>query len=154
MFEEAHALCGMISMCSATQSEVAKKIGVSQSYVANKIRLLTFSDKIQKLITEKGLSERHARTLLRLKNDEEITEAIEKIRIMDLTVAETESLVDGMLLKSMPRNILNSGVHERISFFEDIIDESVKNLRGCGVKVRTSRDFYGNKRLITLCIEE
>ena len=47
MFEEARALYGTIKMCGVTQEEIAKKLSVSQSYVANKLRLLKFSARMQ-----------------------------------------------------------------------------------------------------------
>ncbi len=154
MFDEARALCGMISMCGATQKEIAKKMGVSQSYVANKIRLLSFTPDIQGLICERELSERHARALLRLKNESAIIYAIEKITAMDLTVAATEALVDGMVIDEMPKSLAVGGYFEKLNNFENIINSSVKNLQSYGIKVKKSIDFSGNKRYITLCIEE
>ena len=71
MFEEARTISGMIQMLGMTQSEVAKKLGTSQSYVGNKVRLLNLSEGIQKKILDLGLSERHARALLRLDDMEE-----------------------------------------------------------------------------------
>ena len=154
MFEEARALRGMINMCSLTQNEIAKKMGVSQSYVANKIRLLNFSDYIQMLILDAGLTERHARILLKIKDEAKTRVAIEKIKAMKLSVAATETLIDNMLLDEMPRSISDFSAQERIARFEDIISESVKNLLGCGINVRKKIDYFGTKKYITLCIEE
>ena len=154
MFEEARALRGMISMCSLTQSEIAKKMGVSQSYVANKIRLLNFSDYAQSLILEAKLTERHARLLLKIKNEALLLTAIEKIRIMRLSVAASEALIDGMLLDSMPKTLFGASCTERIAKFEEILSQSVKNLCACGVSVKQKTDYYGNKKYITVCIEE
>ena len=57
MFEEARGLRTMIKMCNMTQNEIAEKMGVSQSYVANKLRLLNFSDEAQKSIIDAKLTE-------------------------------------------------------------------------------------------------
>ena len=154
MFEEAQALCGMISMCSLTQSEIAKKMGVSQSYVANKIRLLNFSDGIRKLILDAQLTERHARALLKIKNEETTKLAIEKIKSMNLCVAASEALVENMILRDMPKSIATSDARDGIARFEEILSESIKNLSVCGVNVKKKTDYYGNKKYITLCIEE
>ena len=70
MFEEASALEGTIKMCKLTQSDIAKKLGVSQSYIANKLRLLSFSESMKAEILSSGLTERHARAVLRLKGEE------------------------------------------------------------------------------------
>ena len=154
MFEEARTISGMRAMCALTQSEIAQKMGVSQSYVANKIRLLHFSDKIQKRILSAGLSERHARALLRLKSDALVCEAIEKIEKMRLSVSETEALVDEMTLSYRVSKLCSVSTTDGINAFEDIITESIKNLAAHGVKVTKSRDFYKNKLLLTLSIEK
>ena len=66
MFDEARAIRSTMELCHLTQSELARQLGVSQSYVANKLRLLKFSEKMAEKIRAAGLSERHARALLRL----------------------------------------------------------------------------------------
>ncbi len=144
----------MITMCRLTQNEIAKKMGVSQSYIANKLRLLNFSDYIQMKILDSGLSERHARALLRLKGDEKIKLAIEKIKTMRLSVAASEAMIEAMLVDELPRSFAAYSAKDRIRRFEEIIDESVKNLESYGYKVRQSVDSYMNKKYITVCIEE
>lgn len=154
MFEEARALRGMIDMCSLTQSEIAKRMGVSQSYVANKLRLLNFSDYLQMLILDAKLTERHARFLLRLEGEDTVRLAIEKIRTMRLSVAATEALIDSMILDNMAKNTNKNSARDAILHFEDLISESVKNLAANGVRVKKSIDRYGDKKYITLCIDE
>ena len=154
MFEEARALRGMINMCSLTQSQIAKQMGVSQSYVANKIRLLNFSDYAQMLILDAALTERHARVLLKIKDEERLKAAIEKIRTMRLSVAASEAMVDNMLLDEMPKTLCDFTAKDRLCRFEEIITESIKNLAGYGYKVQQKTDYYKNKKYITVCIEE
>ena len=154
MFEEARALRTMISMCSLTQNEIAEKMGVSQSYVANKIRLLNFSDYLQLLILDANLTERHARFLLKLNGEDSVRLAIEKIKLMKLSVAATEALVDSMILEDMAKNINKNSARDSVLQFEELISESVKNLVANGVKVRKSTDKYAGKKYITLCIDE
>lgn len=154
MFDEARALRAMISMCSATQREIAKKLEVSQSYVANKLRLLSFSENVQSKILSAGLSERHARALLRLSLEKDILIAIEKIKAMNLSVAATEALVDTMLIEDKVKRLPIEEAHDRLASFDAILDESVAWLTATGIKVRKSTDFFGNKRYITLSIEE
>ena len=100
MFEEARALRGMLDMRSLTQAEIAKKLGVSQSYVANKLRLLGFTEKQQDIIIKSRLSERHARLLLKLRSNDLFETAVEKIAKMELSVAASEALIDNMLLEA------------------------------------------------------
>ena len=67
MFEEAKAIESMLAARGITQATLASILGVSQPYIANKLRLLHFPDNIREMIVSAGLSERHARTLLRLR---------------------------------------------------------------------------------------
>ena len=65
MFDEASAISALIDLYGLTQEEVAAKLSASQSYVANKLRLLRFDDFERQVIIERRLTERHARALLR-----------------------------------------------------------------------------------------
>jgi len=154
MFEEARALRGMINMCSLTQSEIARKMGVSQSYVANKIRLLNFSDEMQNLIISSNLSERHARILLKLKDDESLKLAIEKITSMNLNVAASEALIDGLIYKNGVCEPKGSDIKESVIGFEEAMQSGIRFLRSRGVNAKSSVDIYGNKKYITITIEE
>ena len=154
MFEEARVLSGMIEMCALTQNEIAKKLGVSQSYVANKLRLLRFSDEIQKRITRLSLSERHARALLKLECDDEINLAIEKIQSMRLNVRESEIMIDNMKREKSFEKIASKSIPETISNFESFLNESIKILTETGIRVKKIVDTWNNKRYITLLIEE
>ena len=154
MFEEAEALRGMLSMCSLTQCEIAKKIGVSQSYVANKLRLLKFTDDVRHVILDAKISERHARMLLKLNNDGDIKNAIAKIKAMKLSVAASEVLIDGMLIETAEKNLSAAPPHERINKFEKLIEKSVNILKECGINARQSVDVIQNKKYITICIYE
>ncbi len=103
IFEEARALYGTIRMCGLTQAEIATRLGVSQSYIANKLRLLKFSAAMQEKITESGICERQARTLLRVGSEKIQEHLLSQITAKRLTVAETEALVDAMLEKEETR---------------------------------------------------
>ena len=154
MFDEARAISGMIGMRKMTQSEIAKMLGVSQSYVANKLRLLGFSETVREAILSAGLSERHARALLKLKGDEAILSAIRRIADMRLSVAASEALIDDMALDGMIDSVSEVGGAECVHRFEGVIDEAVKCLTSRGIRARRSIEFYGNKRYITVTIEE
>ena len=131
MFEEAGALLGMIRMLSLTQEEIATRLGVSQSYVANKLRLLKFSPKVREKITAAGLSERHARALLRLEEDEVILKTVEQIARDSLTVLSTEQLVDALL-----RTREGGGVLETVSLIEGLVYSYMETIRNLGVRIR------------------
>ena len=154
MFDEAKAIVGMINMCHATQNEIAEKMGVSQSYIANKIRLLKIPPVCQTLILNSGLSEGHARALLRLKDEADIICAIEKIDKMRLNVSLTEALVDSMIIEDKPKMISECTTHQRIATFDIVLNDALKYLKSVGIKVFKSSQKCGNKNYISLCIEE
>ena len=154
MFDEARAVLGVIKMQNITQEEMAKQLGVSQSYVANKLRLLKFTPDTEKQIIDAGLTERHARALLRLKSDEERSTALKRICERGLNVAESEALVDMLRDEEAPKRIGSAERLRRIDTFKDTLKQSVDTLVSVGADVKISTSFYGTKTYITVCIDE
>lgn len=131
MFEEAQALCGMIQMLGLTQDEVAKKLGVSQSYIANKLRLLRFSERVREQIRTGELSERHARALLRLHEDEDILLFIGKIKRESLTVQMTEELVEAHLSLCE-----GGGLSDVVALIERVVHAYTETIHQRGVRIK------------------
>ena len=154
MFEEARAMSGALKLCNITQRELADRMGVSQSYVANKLRLLSFSPYLEKLITKHGISERHARALLRLESEEDRLEVLEKVIARDLTVRECEALVDLKVDTYAPSIIERAGAAERIDAFVDTLKRSISTLRSHGIEVSDRTSYYGEKMYLTICLEK
>lgn len=96
MFEQAAACAALIREHSLTQEEIARQLGVSQSYIANKLRLLRFADEEQALILDAGLSERHARALLRLHGTQRLC-ALRHIIATRKNVADTEAYIEHLV---------------------------------------------------------
>ena len=94
MFEQAYGFKKLIENHSLTQDEVARRMSLSQSAVANKLRLLKLTFEEQKLILETNLTERHARALLRLDDQESRADAIRHIATNKLNVRQTEEYID------------------------------------------------------------
>jgi len=92
--EEAEGYTNLISDYSYTQEQLAERIGKSQSTIANKLRILKLSPQIQKSLIANSLSERHARALLRLPDEEAQLAILEKIVEDGLNVKKTEELVE------------------------------------------------------------
>ncbi len=95
--EEALGYENLIKEHSFTQQQLAEKLGKNQSTIANKLRILRLPDDIKIRLVENNLTERHARALLKLPNEEMISEVVDKIIKQDLTVKKTEKLIKDML---------------------------------------------------------
>lgn len=153
MFEKARSIKDMLQMGSMTQDKLAAILGVSQSYIANKIRLLSFSKKAEDKIIEYSLSERHARSILRLKSEEEQLKAIEKAHAMKMNVQRCEILVDTML-DSAIRNTSAAGTNyaDKIGHFEASLESSLSLLRQSGIRARAKREEEGNMIYFSITI--
>lgn len=92
--EEAESFEQLIKFHGLTQEQIAKKIGKNQSTVANKLRLLKLKDNVKEIVVSNKLSERHARALLRLPEDELQIEALNKIIEKKLNVKKSEELIE------------------------------------------------------------
>ena len=97
MFEEAYGFKKLIENHHLTQDEVAKRMSVSQSAVANKLRLLRLSYEEQQLILEYNLTERHARALLRVDGKENRFQILKFITENKLNVSATEIYIENYL---------------------------------------------------------
>ena len=89
--EEARTYQKIIELDQMTQEELAKTMGKSQSAVANKLRLLSLTEEVQKSLLKEEISERHARTLLNLQDAEEQVEMLKKVIKQKMTVRQLES---------------------------------------------------------------
>ena len=154
MFEEAQAILGMLKMRDMTQGAIAKSLGVSQSYVANKIRLLRLPMAVREKILESGLCERQARQLLRLDSEEDMLFAIGKISERKMTVAESEVVIDMLIELEAPKRISRLDRLERIESFEDFISASIESLISIGIGAKKHTERYNNKKYITISIDE
>ena len=84
---------------SIPQQELARRLGKNQSTISNKIRILNLPEDIQQLLVEHRLTERHARALLKLDDDEMRRQVIEKVIRHQFNVRQTEKLVEECLVR-------------------------------------------------------
>jgi ParB family chromosome partitioning protein len=150
MFDEARAIYGTVKLCHKTQEELAKSLGVSQSFIANKVRLLKFSHFMQERIIESGISERHARAILRLEGEGLQYTALKEICDGSLSVAESEELVENMLSK---KEKSEADSERLIREIKETIDEYAKKLLLLGVGVKREANESENRLYLSLLIE-
>ena len=154
MFEEARSFRDMMKARGITQNKLADFLGVSQPYIANKLRLLGFTKEQEDRITDLRLSERHARTILRLKDKSQRDTAISRCAERKMTVAMLEAIVDGMLCDAVGLIGEGYGVRERISDFKDRLDSSLSLLRSFGIKARVRTDESESDLYMTIHVEK
>lgn len=92
--EEARTYQKILELDQMTQEELAKTMGKSQSAVANKLRLLSLSDEVQDALLKEKISERHARALLAVDNQEKQKQLLNKIIANKMTVRELEEEIN------------------------------------------------------------
>lgn len=137
MFEQAYGFKKLIENYGLTQDEVARRMSLSQSAVANKIRLLKLTDAEQRLILENELSERHARALLKIESIDARIEAIHYISSMSLNVLGSEKYIETLLKRAeiKPQNTKtaeNNTQERSMRLFVDGVKKRVNNLNKQG----------------------
>ena len=162
IFEEASAIHSLIQLTGMTQEQCAKRLSVSQSYVANKMRLLRLTEEEQELVLQNNLSERHSRALLRFDSAAERLEILNHIVDQHMNVAQAEEYVESMLCArsrcdELNAKELNSEQRQKllgrdIRQFCFSIDNAVEVIRKSGVPVESSRQQTENGTLISILL--
>ena len=106
IFEQAAALRHLGEKCGLSRAQIAKETGLSPSAVANKLRLCRFSTTEQQEILRAGLSERHARALLRLADPIKRRTVLQNIAREKPSVAATEAMIEHFLAENTPSDPL------------------------------------------------
>lgn len=106
--EEAISYRKILDMGYLTQEDLATKLGVAQSTIANKLRLLNLSEEVQDALLEEKISERHARSLLKLNKESMQKEMLKKIINERLTVRKTDEEIDKMMKEKDRNSVLDS----------------------------------------------
>ncbi len=137
-FETAEGIRELMDSFELTQCEVAEQLGYSQSAVANKLRLLRLTAEERAMLLSVGMSERHARALLRLGNREQRALALDKMVKHKLTVAQTERLVEEMLRGRTRRRPAKPLVKDVRVFF-NTVNHALDIMRRGGIAAEAQR---------------
>ena len=162
-FEEALSLRCLIEKYGLTQQETAEKIGKTQSAVANKLRLLKLSPDTVKLIRERGLSERHARTLLRLDEEQQFF-AAEIMSASQMNVQQAEEYVDNLLLERVKtdKTPQKEGKKRKnpivfvkdLRIFNNSLMRSIEIMRSSGLDVKYKREQKDGLTVYTVTVPD
>lgn len=150
--EEAAAISRLIGEYSLSQEAVAEKLGKSQSAVANKLRLLKLSDECVDILLKNDLTERHARALLRLPEEEARLAVLRTVVEKKLNVAQTEQRIEKMLAESCPAPRRNAIIIKDVRLFLNSISHTMDVLRSSGVDASCGREESEDEITLTIHI--
>ncbi len=138
-FEEASAIERLIVDFKMTREEVCKKLGKAQPTISNKLRLLRLPEDVRLKITQEGLTERHARALLRLTNRSQLDRALSIIADRRLNVAESEKLIEQMLSKSKNAKKPTVKLFKDVRIFVNTLNHAVDTMRRAGIDADSAK---------------
>ena len=159
-FEEANGFKRLIDQFGLTQEEAARKVGKTQSAVANKLRLLRLSQQNMELIRRNNLTERHARALLRLSEEADRINVTNYIIEHELNVSRTEEYIDEFLKakeKPEPLPEQDSGRHvvrlfKDVRFFLNTLNRAVGVMVDSGIDATVQQQESDDGLTLTISI--
>lgn len=141
-FEEAMAIESLMKGFGLSQEELSRKLGKSQSALSNKMRLLRLPSDIRYNIMLYGLSERHARALLRLPTTTLMHQVIDNVAEQGLTVSATEQLICDILSKSNEKEKKGKKVmvFKDVRIFINTLNHAVTTMRKSGINATATKN--------------
>lgn len=152
--EEAEGINRLIRMFGMSQEEAARRIGKSQSAVANKLRLLKLPRSILDSLRANALTERHGRALLRLSSEAEQEAALAHIIENSLTVSETDAYIEKLLTeKPKPKPPQKKTfVMKDVRVFLNTVSRSLDMMRKGGISAGMKREETEDELVLTISI--
>ena len=141
-FEEAIAIERLMNEYGLSQEDAARRLGKAPSTVSNKLRLLSLPEKARICLMENGLTERHARALLKL-DKEEVMDVIERIIVKKLNVTQTEELIEDILSKKDFPKRQTKRMFSDVKIFLNTINSAVDTMKKSGIGADIKREDTG-----------
>ena len=145
--EEAQGISRLMGQFGMSQEQTARLLGKSQSAVANKLRLLRHSQPVLEALRRAELTERHARALLKLPDEEAKLRAIAEISRQGMSVARTESYVERLL--AQPREKESSA---NVAAFLNTLTQSLAKIQLSGIGAVSERRETDSQIVLTITI--
>ena len=151
--EEAEGYEKLMNQFHITQESMAARVGKKQSTIANKLRLLRLSAPVRKVLMDAELSERHARALLKLPDDEKRLEVLETIVAKNFSVRQTEEyinkLLDGKSEEKRKRMVIVNDVRIYLNSIKQVVDA----VKTAGIPVAMEQTLEGDEVIISVRIK-
>ena len=145
--EEAKGISLVMEQWSMSQEQAARLLGKSQSSIANKLRLLKHSPQVLQALRESGLTERHARALLRLPSEPEKMKAIDTIVRLGMSVARTEHYIEDLLAAPEDKPL-----RADVGAFLKNVSQTLTRIQRCGIPAISERRETENQIVLTITI--
>lgn len=138
-FEEASAIEKLIVDFNMSRDDVCRKLGKAAPTISNKLRLLKLPEDVRLKITQEGLTERHARALLRLPTRAQLARALSIISDRRLNVAESEKLIDQMLSADKSSKKPTVKLFKDVRIFVNTLNHAVDTMRRAGIEADSAK---------------
>ena len=145
--EEAQGIRSLLDRFDMSQEQAARLLGKSQSSVANKLRLLRHSPAVLETLREAGLTERHARALLRLPDEAAVLAAIGEIARQNMSVARTERYIESLLSTSTAKKRGAS-----VGAFLNSLTQNLQKIQLSGIPAVSERRETDSQIVLTITI--
>ena len=153
VWEEAAALRRLMERSGMTQEEAARRVGKSQSAVANKLRLLKLPEDVIGTLRANRLTERHARALLRLESPDRQRLAVEYILKHQLNVAKTEEYIDRLCgARKLPKKAAPVYKIRDVRLFLNTVNRGLAVMKSAGVNAQCGREETESEITLTIHI--
>ena len=152
--EEASAIARLLRRYGLSQQQAAEKLGRSQSAVANKLRLLRLEEPVVDALRRYGLTERHARALLRLEDGEQRLAAVEHMGKRGMNVAAAEAYIEQLIARNQttPPKRRSTYVIKDVRLFLNSVERGIRLMRGAGVGAKVARQDTEEEICLTVRI--
>ena len=152
--EEAEGLARLMRLYGLSQEQAAAKVGKSQSAVANKLRLLRHSPAVREVLQSQHLSERHARALLKLPDEQMQLQVLEHIVQRQLNVAQTEQYIDKLLeqKQNAQKKGMRNFVLRDVRVFLNTLNHNLELIKNAGIAADCGRQDTEEAIVLTIRI--
>ena len=145
--EEAWGISSLMQNWAMSQDQVARLLGKSQSAVANKLRILRHTSRVLTAIREAGLTERHARALLKLEGEDEKLSAIAVIARQGMSVARAEQYIESLMTQRQSKQ-----PRANVGAFLNSLTQSLARIQSSGIPAVSERRETEDRIVLTITI--
>ena len=150
--EEAEGYEQLMEQFHLTQEAMAARVGKKQSTIANKLRLLRLSAEVRKLLVDNGLSERHARALLKLDDEAKRLEVLAVVIERNYSVRQTEEYIEKLLNEKQQEKKKRLVIVNDVRIYLNSIKQVVNAIKDVGIPVNMEQTVDGEDVVVSLRI--